>query len=77
MTIKEYNEEFGRKISRAMCLIMVVENAFKKTNDYEGVMRELRILGWSDEMKDTLLKALECYRVHEGIEKLEGGIGDR
>lgn len=71
MTVEVYNKEFTPKIRHAMCLVNALENALKKTDDYEGAMKQFKILGWSDDMKDTLLRALACYQVHEGIERLE------
>lgn len=71
MTVKEYNTVFLPKIDAASCVISCMENDFKKTKDYDGCMRELKILGWSEETKSTILTALDYYRQHEGIDKLE------
>ena len=35
------------------------------------VKRILKIYGYSDETKETIVKALEYYRIHEGIDKLK------
>lgn len=70
MTVKEYNESFLPKIDAATCVISNMENDLKKTNDYPGCMRELKLLGWSEETKQTILTAMEYYKKHEGLEKI-------
>lgn len=76
MTVKEYNEEFLPKIDAAEC---VVENLELAINHVEisdeakaEVLRHLRIHAcWSEESKQLILDALEYYKEHEGIDKLE------
>lgn len=62
MTIKEYNKELYPKISKAYCFINNLEHAAQKTNDYEETMMLLSCIGWDDKCRETILKALECYK---------------
>lgn len=75
MTVKEYNKEFYPKISHAQYIIKMLEHIINHMDiGSEGqaeVHRILGIYGWSEEVRETILTALEYYRVHEGIEKLE------
>lgn len=71
MTVREYNKEFLPKIDTASNIIMNIEQDLRKTEDFEGAMRELKVLGWSEETKETILTALEYYRKHEGIDRLK------
>ena len=71
MTVQEYNKEFLPKIDKASCVIANMENDLRKTDDYEGAMRELTVLGWSEETKKLILTALDYYRQHEGIDKIK------
>lgn len=74
MTVKEYNKEFYPKISCASSFISLFENIVshidKEKANHEEIWRIFKIYGWSEETKQTILTALECYRIHEGIEKL-------
>lgn len=75
MTVREYNKEFLPKITRAKCFISLFENIVshidKEKADHEEIWRIFKIYSWSEETKQTILTALEYYRIHEGIEKLE------
>jgi hypothetical protein len=70
MTVKEYNKEFLPKIYHATGFIHNLEHAMQKTEDYDGAMKQLNCIGWSDELKETIWKALECYR-KQAISQLE------
>lgn len=75
MTVREYNKEFLPKITGANCFISLFENIVshidKEKADHEEIWRIFKIYGWSEETKQIILTALEYYRIHEGIEKLE------
>ena len=75
MTVKEYNREFLPRIEQADYIISnlehIVEHMDKNKVDKKEIWRMLGIYGWSEEVRETLLKALECYKIYEGLEKLE------
>lgn len=75
MTVQQYNDEFLPMIDTASCFISMLEleidHMDKELVDTEEVRRIFKIYGWSEETKEIILKALEYYRQHEGIEKLE------
>ena len=75
MTVKEYNKEFLPKIKKARILIEMMDKIIDHMDiDDDGrneVKRILKIYGYSDETKETIVKALEYYRIHEGIDKLK------
>ena len=75
MTVREYNKEFLPKIEHAQCFISRVELAIDHMDIGECGRNEVRrILGlycWDKDTEKTILTALEYYRIHEGIEKLE------
>lgn len=60
-TIAEYNKQFYPKISRAYCFINNLEHAAQKTGDYKETMMQLSCIGWNDECRETIIKALESY----------------
>lgn len=62
MTIPEYNETIRKQTQFADVFIANLENAIQKTKCEEEVMHQLRCLGWNKEMRDTIRKALTCYR---------------
>lgn len=75
MTVKEYNKEFLPKIKCANSFISLFDNVVshieKHKIDHEEMCRNFMIYGWSEKTKQTILTALEYYRIHEGIEKIE------
>ena len=75
MTVKEYNKEFLPKIKKAKILIEMMDKIIDHMDIGEDgcyeVKRILKIYGYSDETKETIVKALEYYRIHEGIDKLK------
>lgn len=62
MTIKEYNTILHPKISCAEVLIKGIEHAIQKTDNPDETRKQFACIGWSDECKETILKALECYK---------------
>ena len=76
MTVKEYNKEFLPKIDAAWYLAknleLAIDHAEISKEDKANVRYHLAMHAcWSEETKETILKALEYYRIHEGIEKLD------
>lgn len=69
MTVKEYNKEFLPKIKKARILIEMMDKIIDHMDiDEDGrneVKRILKIYGYSDETKETIVKALEYYRIHQ------------
>lgn len=63
MTVREYNTVFLPKNDRARGFLYRLEHAMQKTNDYEGCMKQLEIIGWSAELRETIEQALEFYRM--------------
>ena len=62
ITAKEYNDEYYPKIEAAQSFLQCFEHAIKKTDSYDEVMKQLRCIGYSEELIQTLSFALECYR---------------
>lgn len=62
MTVKEYNTILHPKISRAEVFIKGIEHATQKTDNPGEARKQLACIGWSDECKETILEALECYK---------------
>lgn len=80
MTIKEYNKEFLPQVNGAKTFVNALDHIIEKVfteniTDKEGLkkllLEVLSTYGWSEETKQLILNALECYRVHEGIDKLD------
>ena len=75
MTVKEYNHEFLPNVMQAELLIKNIDKAISHMNfgdkEKDEVRRILKIYGLDDEVKNIILTALEYYRVHEGINKLD------
>lgn len=76
MTVTEYNKEFLPKIVAAQYvahnLELAIDHAEISDEAKAEVRKHLRIHAcWSEEAKQTILDALEYYRKHEGIDKLD------
>lgn len=75
MTVKEYNQEFLPKIQRARELIVLFESVIQhmdeKTVNKDEVMKQFKLHCWSEETKETILTALNYYKQHEGLDKIE------
>lgn len=61
MTIKEYNTIRYPKINRAT-IFLKGEHATQKADNPDETRKQLACIGWSDECKETILEALECYK---------------
>lgn len=62
MTVKEYNTVLHPKISSAEVFIKGIEHAVQKTDNPDETRKQLACIGWSDECRETILEALECYK---------------
>lgn len=62
MTIKEYNTILYPKINCAAVFVDGIEHATQKTDNPNETQKQLACIGWSDECKETILEALECYK---------------
>jgi hypothetical protein len=70
MTVKEYNEIYHPKIERIECFFLGLNHAMQKTEDYENAMLQLRCIGYSEEMKESVLSILKDYK-KSLLDKLE------
>lgn len=77
MTVKEYNNDFLPKIEHATEFITLFESAIQHMDetkvDKEEVKRQFELRCWSEETKQTILTALNCYKKHEGKDKIVYG----
>lgn len=80
MTVKEYNKEFLPQVNSAKTFVSALDHIIEKVfaediADKEELknflLKVLHTYSWSEETKQLILNALECYRKHEGIDKLE------
>lgn len=75
MTVKEYNREFLPHVQRAREFVTLFESAIQHMDDSRvdknEVYKQFKIRCWSEETKQTILAALDYYRQHEGLNKLE------
>lgn len=66
MTIKEYNTEFLPKINRADEFVRSFESSIRHMDDMkvdkDEVLKQFKIRGYSEEVKNTISVALEFYR---------------
>ena len=59
MTVKEYNE-WIRKYNGAFCFVHAIDQAIYNAGN--EARNQMVCRGWSDEMKSTLLEALEALK---------------
>lgn len=59
MTVKEFNE-WIRKYNGAFCFVHAIDHAMDKAGN--EAIYQMKCIGWSDEMKSTLLEALEALK---------------
>lgn len=64
MTAKEYNTIHLPKVDHAVGFVNCLEHAVQKGGSEEETMRQLAIIGWSEECKETILRALEEYKAN-------------
>ena len=58
MTVKEYNE-WHSKLNHAKSFVNCLDHALQKSDD--NAKMQLRVIGWSEELKSFLNNAIECY----------------
>lgn len=75
MTIKEYNKKFLPRIDRAREFVLLFESCIDHMDDTRvdknEVRKQFQIRSWSEETKQTILAALNHYKKHEGLDKVE------
>lgn len=75
MTVKEYNKEFLPKIEKAEMFILLFESAIEHMDESvvnkDEVRRHFELRCYSEETKQTILTALNYYKEHEGLDKIE------
>lgn len=75
MTAKEYNKEFLPKIEKAEMFILLFESAIEHMDenvvDKDEVRRHFELRCYSEEIKKVILTALNYYKEHEGLNKIE------
>ena len=59
MTVKEYNDWIS-KYNGAFCFVHAIDHAMYKAGN--EARHQMECIGWSDEMKNTLLEALEALK---------------
>lgn len=59
MTVKEYND-WHSKYNGAFCFVHAMDNAMDNAGN--KARHYMVCIGWSDEMKNTLLEALEALK---------------
>ena len=60
MSIKEFNRDVCPKISHASAFLHALDHALEKSGSEEAG-RQVQIAGWSEEVRGTLLDALDAY----------------
>lgn len=58
MTVKEYNE-WCNKLNHAKSFVYCIDHALQKSD--KNAKMQFRVIGWSEELKEFLDKAIECY----------------
>lgn len=58
MTVKEYNEWY-RKLNNARSFVYCINHALDKCDN--NAKMQFEVIGWSNEMKEFLNEAIECY----------------
>lgn len=75
MTVEEYNHDFLPRIQRAKEFVLLFESSINHMDssrvDKDEVRRQFKIRCWSEETKQMILIALDYYKKHEGLERLE------
>lgn len=78
MTVREYNHVHLPKHDRALSFIHNLEHAISKCGAQDEAMRQLELIGWSEETKNVIKHALALYHrelkedLRFGEEKTDG-----
>lgn len=59
MTVKEFNTQVYPKLSKASSFLHSLDHALEKSGSEEAV-RQVRIAGWNEETRGTLLEAIDA-----------------
>lgn len=60
VTTREFNQDVCPKISHASAFLHSLDHALEKGESAE-TRRQVQIAGWGEEVRDTLLDALDAY----------------
>ncbi len=60
MTVKEYNKEFHPAYSKALSFLNCLDHALQKSD--ENARMQCAVIGWDEETKNFLIKALHSYQ---------------
>ena len=60
MSVQEYNNEFYPAYNKAECFVRTLDHALQKSD--ENARMQCRVVGWDNETKDFLTKALLEYK---------------
>lgn len=61
----KYNKEFVPKMDSAVTFIAGIDHAISKMEHSEEAVKQFSCLGWSNEMKEFILNALDSYQKSE------------
>ena len=67
MTVREYNDWY-KKANNAISFVCCIDHALIKCD--ENSIKQFMAIGWSEDIKEFLCDAVECYR-KEQKEKLK------
>ena len=60
ISVQEYNNEFYPAYNKAECFVRTLDHALQKSD--ENARMQCRVVGWDDDTKDFLTKALQAYK---------------
>lgn len=66
MTIKSYNEWYSKCYNKALSFVLCIDHALEKSDD--NAKMQMKIIGYDDDTKTTLLEALEMLRKNKRFE---------
>ena len=66
MTVKGYNEWYSKRYNKALSFVLCIDHALEKSDDNAKV--QMKIIGYDDDTKTTLLEALETLRKSKRFE---------
>lgn len=62
MTIQEYNTKFYPRYKNAKLTIVNMEHAIEKCDNPDAVRYQLECIGWNEDTRQFLLKALDNFK---------------
>lgn len=68
----EYNKVYKPRADHLVSFVKLLDGAARKSDAYEAVMKQLRCIGWSDELIQTACEAAALYREHHKRRIREG-----